>query len=80
MHGGQTDGRPKEADWQAGTRAIPGTTLELDLAGMDRDRPGTAPGRSLRRSEHEELVEAHRARMATAEAKALYKLRSQTVE
>jgi len=37
-------------------------------------------GRSVRRSEHEELVEAHRARMATAEAKALYKFRGQTVE
>ena len=37
-------------------------------------------GRSLRRSEHEELIVAHKARMATPEAKALYKLRRQTVE
>jgi hypothetical protein len=37
-------------------------------------------GRSLRRSEHEDLIVAHKARMATPEAKALYKLRRQTVE
>jgi transposase len=37
-------------------------------------------GRAVKRSEHELLVEAHRARMATAEAKSLYRLRSQTVE
>ena len=37
-------------------------------------------GRSVKRSEHEALVEAHRARMATAEAKKLYRLRGQTVE
>jgi hypothetical protein len=37
-------------------------------------------GRSLRRSEHEELIEAHRAFMETAEAKGLYKLRAQTAE
>jgi hypothetical protein len=37
-------------------------------------------GRSVKRSEHEALVEAHRARMATPEAKSLYRLRRQTVE
>ena len=37
-------------------------------------------GRTVKRSEHEALVEAHRARMATAEAKSLYRLRGQTVE
>jgi hypothetical protein len=37
-------------------------------------------GRAVKRSEHEALVEAHRARMATAEAKSLYRLRCQTVE
>jgi hypothetical protein len=37
-------------------------------------------GRSLRRSEHEDLIVAHKARMATPEAKTLYKLRRQTVE
>jgi transposase len=37
-------------------------------------------GRAIRRSEHEALVESHRARMATAEAKGLYRLRRQTVE
>ena len=37
-------------------------------------------GRSLRRSEYEDLIEAHKARMDTPEAKELYKLRKQTVE
>ncbi len=37
-------------------------------------------GRSVKRSEHEALVETHRARMATAGAKSLYRLRGQTVE
>jgi hypothetical protein len=36
--------------------------------------------RSLRRSEHEELIEQHQARMATANAKQLYKQRCCTVE
>ena len=37
-------------------------------------------GRAVKRSEHEELVEAHRAKMATPEGKSLYRLRRQTVE
>jgi hypothetical protein len=37
-------------------------------------------GRSVQRSEHEELIEAHRAWMETAEAKAVYRLRGQTIE
>lgn len=37
-------------------------------------------GRAVKRSEHEALVEAHRAFMGTAEAKQLYRLRCQTVE
>ena len=37
-------------------------------------------GRAVKRSEHEDLVEAHRAWMATDEAKAIYKKRKQTVE
>jgi len=37
-------------------------------------------GRAIKRSAHEALVEAHRARMATPEAKSLYRLRRQTVE
>lgn len=37
-------------------------------------------GRSVKRSAYEDLVEAHRTRMATPEAKAIYKLRKQTVE
>jgi len=39
-----------------------------------------ARGRAVKRSEHEDLVVAHRARMATEEAKTLYRLRKQTVE
>jgi hypothetical protein len=37
-------------------------------------------GRSVQRSEHEELIEAHRAWMETADAKAVYRLRGQTIE
>jgi transposase len=40
----------------------------------------TERGRTIRRSEHEELVAALRQRMQTQEAKALYRLRGQTVE
>lgn len=47
-------------------------------------RPECTPrgkgGRAIRRSEHEKLVEELTARMQTPEAKALYHLRSQTVE
>jgi hypothetical protein len=46
----------------------------------DRCTPNPARGRSLSRGEHEELIDQLRARMETAEAKALYRLRSQTVE
>ena len=37
-------------------------------------------GRSLRRSEYEHLIDAHRASMATDEAKQLYRLRGQSIE
>jgi hypothetical protein len=37
-------------------------------------------GRSVQRSEHEELIQAHRAWMETVEAKAVYRLRGQTIE
>lgn len=37
-------------------------------------------GRQLRRSEHEELILAHRAKMATSEAKAILKTRGQVAE
>ena len=37
-------------------------------------------GRSLRRSEHEEVMVAHRAWMETTEAKRVYRLRGQTIE
>src|SRR4029453_7514604 len=39
-----------------------------------------AHGRMVRRSQYEELIDQHRAHMATAAAKELYKLRRQTVE
>jgi transposase len=42
--------------------------------------PKSRSGRNLSRSEHEVLIEAHRCKMQTPEAKALYKLRAQTVE
>jgi transposase len=42
--------------------------------------PKSRSGRYLHRSEHEELIEAHRQKMTTPEAKALYKRRRQTVE
>ena len=37
-------------------------------------------GRTITRGEHDDLIEAHKARMETAEAKALYRLRKQAVE
>lgn len=37
-------------------------------------------GRRVRRNEHEELIEAHKQRMQTPEAKQLYRYRKQTVE
>jgi len=37
-------------------------------------------GRSLRRSEHEDMIVAHRAWMETTEAKRVYRLRGQTIE
>jgi transposase len=46
----------------------------------ERCTPNPAAGRSISRGEHEEWIEALRARMGTEEAKALYRLRSQTVE
>jgi transposase len=37
-------------------------------------------GRSLRRSEYDDLINAHRAKMATDEAKQLYRLRGRSIE
>ena len=37
-------------------------------------------GRAVKRSEHEDIIEAHKALMATDAAKAVYRLRKQTVE
>jgi len=42
--------------------------------------PKSKTGRHLSRSEHEGLIEAHRQKMATPDAQALYKQRRQTVE
>jgi hypothetical protein len=47
---------------------------------QQRCTPSPASGRTVKRSEHEEHVEALRARMGTEAAKALYRLRGQTVE
>lgn len=59
-------------------RADAATCAACPLKG--RCCPRSRSGRHLNRSEHEELIEAHRRKMATPEAKALYKLRRQTVE
>jgi transposase len=40
----------------------------------------SAKGRTIKRNEHEDLIVAHQAKMKTAEAKAIYKQRGQTVE
>jgi transposase len=40
----------------------------------------SANGRTIKRNEHEELIEAHQAKMKTDEAKTIYKQRGQTVE
>jgi transposase len=45
-----------------------------------RCTPSPASGRTIMRSEHEERIEALRARMGTEEAQALYRQRKQTVE
>ena len=45
-----------------------------------RCTPRSDQGRTISRSEHENLSEALQTRMATAEAKALYRLRGRTVE
>jgi transposase len=41
---------------------------------------GSAKGRTIKRNEHEDLIVAHQAKMKTAEAKAIYRQRGQTVE
>ena len=46
----------------------------------DECTAGTNRGRSLRRSEHEDLIEDHKRRMQSDEARTVYKLRGQTVE
>jgi len=46
----------------------------------ERCTPNPEQGRTVSRGEHEELIEALRARMGAAEAKARYRLRRQTVE
>lgn len=46
----------------------------------DRCAPASGAGRAVVRSEYDDLIEALRARMATPEAQALYRLRGQTVE
>lgn len=43
-------------------------------------RPNPARGRAISHSEHEDLITNHRARMAQATSKQIYRLRKQTVE
>jgi len=59
-----------------------GSACRADATAQPPENVPTCPnrGRAVKRSEHEALVEAHRARMVTAEAKTLYRLRCQTVE
>ena len=45
-----------------------------------RCTPNPETGRTISRGEHEDFIEALRQRMQTDEAKALYRLRRQTVE
>src|SRR4051812_28767170 len=40
----------------------------------------SANGRTIKRNEHEDLIVAHRAKMETPEAKAIYRQRGQTIE
>jgi hypothetical protein len=59
-------------------RCRPAHCLGCPLQSRCTQTPGS--GRAVQRLEHEELTEALRARMGTAEAKALYRLRGQNVE
>jgi hypothetical protein len=47
---------------------------------LARCAPKAKKGRTIKRNEHEELIVAHQAKMKTEQARATYKLRSQTVE
>jgi transposase len=59
-------------------RCPPAHCVACPLAAACAQKPES--GRTVSRSEHEEEIEALRARMDSAEAKTLYKLRRQTVE
>ena len=61
--------------------AVPGRGTNLSsLPASPEVHDESKRGRSVQRSEYEELIQAHRAWMETAEAKAVYRLRGQTVE
>jgi hypothetical protein len=51
-----------------------------DCPPRERRTPNPEAGRSISRGEHEEWIEALRARRETAEAKELYRRRGRTVE
>jgi transposase len=75
----------QETRARAGERAVVLTTYRCPrehcqacplAARCTRDRNG----RTIKRSEHEDLIVAHQAKMQTPEAKAIYRQRGQTVE
>jgi transposase len=74
--------RRRQADGEVNVmysyRCSPKHCCECPLA--ERCTTNPKRGRSVKRSEHEELIETHRQRMSTDEAKRLYKKRRQTVE
>jgi hypothetical protein len=54
--------------------------FKTDALKMSETHKTVSSGRNLHRSEHEALIEAHRRKMETPEAKELYQRRGQTVE
>ncbi len=75
----------QEARDRAGERSV-----EIAIYGCPKEHCQSCPlarrctrganGRTIKRNEHEELIVAHQAKMKTAEAKAIYKQRGQTIE
>jgi transposase len=74
----QRDRSGDRVEWYSRFRCPPQHCLACPLQAQCTMSPRS--GRSLRRSQHEELVEQHRARMKSDQAKATYRLRGQTIE